>query len=39
MNFDYMPELRWQFAYPALWALMIAIGVGMVAWFKRKRWL
>jgi magnesium transporter len=39
MNFDFMPELRWRFAYPALWALMLAMGVGMVAWFKRKRWL
>ena len=39
MNFDYMPELHWRQAYPILWALMIAIGVGMVVWFKRKRWL
>jgi magnesium transporter len=39
MNFDYMPELRWRYAYPALWVLMIATGVGMVVWFKRKRWL
>jgi magnesium transporter len=34
-----MPELRWRWAYPVLWALMIGIGVGMVVWFKRKRWL
>ncbi|HET8760499.1 MAG TPA: magnesium/cobalt transporter CorA [Nitrospiria bacterium] len=39
MNFQYMPELRWRWAYPTLWALMIALGVGMVVWFKRKRWL
>jgi magnesium transporter len=39
MNFDHMPELRWRWAYPVLWALMIAIGVGMVVWFKRKHWL
>jgi magnesium transporter len=39
MNFDHMPELHWRWAYPVLWALMIAIGVGMAVWFKRKRWL
>jgi magnesium transporter len=39
MNFDYMPELHWSWAYPTLWACMIAIGAGMVVWFKRKRWL
>ncbi len=39
MNFDDMPELHWSWAYPALWSFMIAIGVGMVVWFKRKRWL
>ena len=39
MNFDYFPELRWRYAYPVLWVLMIAIGAGMVFWFKRKKWL
>jgi magnesium transporter len=39
MNFDHMPELHWRWAYPALWAIMVVIGVGMVVWFKRKRWL
>ena len=39
MNFDYFPELRWRYAYPVLWVLMIAIGAGMVVWFKRKKWL
>ncbi|MFZ5861752.1 MAG: magnesium/cobalt transporter CorA [Nitrospirota bacterium] len=39
MNFEHMPELRWRWAYPSLWAIMIALGVGMVVWFKRKRWL
>jgi len=39
MNFDYMPELKWHWAYPALWAIFISIFVGMLAWFKHKRWL
>lgn len=39
MNFDHMPELHWRYSYPILWLLMIAIGVAMVVWFKRKKWL
>ncbi|MEJ2477944.1 MAG: CorA family divalent cation transporter, partial [Desulfobacterales bacterium] len=39
MNFDYMPELKWHWAYPALWAIFICIFVGMLAWFKHKKWL
>jgi magnesium transporter len=39
MNFDVMPELRWRWGYPAVMALMAAIGLGMLAWFRRKSWL
>jgi len=39
MNFEYMPELRVWWAYPALWALMIAIAGAMVAFFRRRHWL
>lgn len=39
MNFDYMPELRWKWAYPALWGLFIAIPVVLLVYFKKKRWL
>jgi len=39
MNFEYMPELQWRWAYPVLWGIMIAVLLGMIAWFKRKRWL
>jgi magnesium transporter len=39
MNFEYMPELKWPWAYPALWILLIAIFVFMIFWFKRKKWL
>jgi magnesium transporter len=36
MNFEYMPELGWRFGYLAVWTVMIAIGVGML-WFFRRR--
>lgn len=39
MNFDYMPELRWHWGYPAVMLLMAAIGAAMVWLFKRKKWL
>jgi magnesium transporter len=39
MNFDWMPELRWRWGYPAVWIAMIAIGGGLLAWFWRRGWL
>lgn len=39
MNFEYMPELQWKWGYPAVLALMAAVGLGMVLVFWRKRWL
>ncbi len=39
MNFEYMPELRWPWGYLAVWVVMIAIGLAMLIYFRRKRWL
>lgn len=39
MNFEFMPELKWHWSYPALWVILITIFVVMVFWFKRKKWL
>lgn len=39
MNFDFMPELHWKWAYPAVWILMIAMTGSMFVFFKRKKWL
>lgn len=39
MNFSYMPELQWEYGYFAVWGVMGAIFVGMLIYFKRKRWL
>jgi magnesium transporter len=39
MNFKYMPELDWRFSYPVVWVVMIAVGAGMVVYFRRKKWL
>ena len=45
MNFDTeaspynMPELKWRYAYPVFWGVLIAIFFGMLWFFKRKGWL
>jgi len=38
MNFRHMPELEWAWAYPALWAVMLALAAGMVFAFRKKGW-
>ena len=39
MNFDHMPELHWALGYPMAIGLMLVMGVGLYAAFKRKGWL
>jgi magnesium transporter len=39
MNFRSMPELEWAYGYPATWAVMIAVCIGLFAGFKRSGWL
>ena len=39
MNFEYMPELGWRWAYPALWMVFVSIPVILIVYFKKKKWL
>jgi magnesium transporter len=39
MNFDYMPELRWHWGYPAVLLFMFVTGFLMLLYFRRKGWL
>jgi magnesium transporter len=39
MNFEFMPELKWHWGYFAALALMGAVAVVMVIYFRRKTWL
>lgn len=39
MNFEHMPELKWQWAYPTLWCIFIAVPIGLLFYFKKKKWL
>lgn len=43
MNFDTaspwnMPELHWRYGYLGVLGVMVLVVVGMLAWFRRKRW-
>lgn len=39
MNFDYMPELKWKWGYPALWGVFIVISIVLLGYFKKKKWI
>jgi magnesium transporter len=39
MNFQYMPELGLRWAYPAVWIVMGTVGLLMILFFKRRKWL
>jgi len=39
MNFKYMPELGWRWGYPAVWLVVVIIGISMLICFKKKKWL
>jgi magnesium transporter len=38
MNFDHMPELHWRYGYPFSLALMTVVAVGLLFYFRRKKW-
>lgn len=38
MNFAYMPELQWRYGYLAVWILIILVLIGMLIYFRQKRW-
>ncbi|WP_419211547.1 magnesium/cobalt transporter CorA [Maribacter sp. X9] len=39
MNFDNMPELHYKYGYYCVWGVMIILFVGMIFYFKKKKWL
>jgi magnesium transporter len=38
MNFQNMPELTWQYGYPAVWGAILTIALIMIFYMKRKDW-
>jgi magnesium transporter len=39
MNFENMPELKYEYAYFIVLLFMLLVGFGMLYFFKRKKWL
>lgn len=39
MNFEFMPELKFHWAYPTLWLVMVVVFFSMLIYFRRKKWL
>lgn len=39
MNFEYLPELSFKYSYLIFWVIVILVGVGLLNYFKRKKWL
>lgn len=39
MNFEFMPELKWKWAYPVFWVFILTCFVSMIAFFRRRKWL
>jgi magnesium transporter len=39
MNFENIPELKWTYGYFYFWGLIAVIGIGLLIYFKRKKWL
>ena len=38
MNFKYMPELEWRWAYFGVLAIMVVVGILMISYFRRRKW-
>jgi magnesium transporter len=39
MNFMFLPELRWQYAYPAFWVFVITFISTFIFYVRKKRWI
>ncbi len=39
MNFENMPELQSRYGYFVVWVVMVMLFLGMLIYFKRKKWL
>jgi len=38
MNFTNMPELQWKYGYAAVWLLIMIVLIGMIIYFRKKKW-
>ena len=39
MNFHFMPELDWEYGYVVALAIMLVVVLGLIIFFRKKKWL
>jgi magnesium transporter len=39
MNFQHMPELDWKYGYLLAWSVILAVVLGLVTYFRLKKWV
>lgn len=39
MNFHHMPELEWEYSYLVVWLIFAAIFIGMILFFRQRKWI
>lgn len=37
-NFDFLPELHFKYSYFIMWGVMVSIAVGMLLYFRKRKW-
>ncbi len=38
MNFDVIPELKWQWGYAFFWGMVLLLAGGLLLYFRRRKW-
>lgn len=38
MNFTHMPELKWTYGYAGVWAALVVTALGLLYYFRSKKW-
>ena len=39
MNFEYMPELKYRYSYLIFWVAILIVGLSLLIYFKRRKWM
>jgi magnesium transporter len=39
MNFEFMPELNWEYGYIFVWVIIVVIVTGLLLFFRKRKWI
>ncbi|MFC2081254.1 magnesium/cobalt transporter CorA [Bacteroidota bacterium] len=37
-NFEFVPELQYKYSYFIMWGVMLSVAIGMLIYFKKRKW-